>query len=414
MITFVTGIPGSGKGIVAMRYIREDLLASERTVVTNLPIRVPEFNEYLQKHGFTGDINERLRILNADEVFEFFRYRPQGVVLERGPDSERKLSGEKRAKMEKPEFVARMHQIFERCATERLVRVNYHIDEAHNFFDAREWADTGRELGWYASQHRHLEDNVVFYSQNPEQVEGRLRMLAAARWEVRNFYQETFGPFKRRGRFQVKGYYRCPKTLSGEPFKTETFPLDKDLASCYRTTGAITPTGEGKPEEQRKIRGLPWWSLYGMGLAAVLVICVGVWFAPRLISAGLARMMGAGQKAAQEAVATHVPGPVASHQDKPAAGLGNPFARPPAEPQVSASPRVWVSSYSVFGSGRNTQVVVRFSSGLVVTGSDPDLQEIETHRVRYAGVWYPIILEQARPSDQDGATRLREMTRGDA
>jgi len=285
MIQFLTGIPGSGKGVVCMRYIRDDILNSYRSVITDLPVDLPKFQTYLQdKFGWDGDLNNRLLVLKADEAVEFYRYR-LGYTM---PRVENAVELSKR---DKSAFLIACKEAFN--IQDDFKGVQYYIDEAHLKFDSREWQTTGPILSFYASQHRHMEDNVLFMSQNPEQVEGRLRMLAQARWEVRNFYVEKLGPFRRRGCFKVAGHYRCPKTLSGTPFETYSFQLDKNLADCYKTTGAISPQGEGKPESPPKKTGMPWWMLYAAFAAAIAVVGLAVMNAPAMMSWVVRNTVGA-------------------------------------------------------------------------------------------------------------------------
>lgn len=166
-IHFVTGKPGGGKSMFGTHLLVRDLVQTKRTVVTNIPLNIGNLNRYIQMKfpDADVDIHERVIMLEHADVFEFYRIRSGGLILPASPD---KVREERAPKMKKEEFVNVMQEHFLKLTLkdEYKVPCSYHIDEAHTYFDAREWADTGRGLTYYCSQHRHLHDEICFYPQN--------------------------------------------------------------------------------------------------------------------------------------------------------------------------------------------------------------------------------------------------------
>ena len=366
-----------------MRSIVRQLVKTPRFVVTNLPVNVGKLNEYLQKEypeEWQSDIHDRLRLLRDEEVFFFYRVRRGGLIL--SADSDWKIRvGEldKREKKDRPQFIEEMKEIFrelESAEPDQRGGVDYFIDEAHNFFDAREWQDVGRPLTYYTTQHRHLDDNVVFASQNPEQVEGRLRMLCAERAECRNFYQERFGMFKRKGRFRVSFYHRCPKNLdTAVPFQKLEFSLNVAEASCYATTGALG-VGSGEAESQRPVGGLPWWGMPA-ALGGVALAVVGlIWFLPSLIGGVMGHVVGGVSDGMGKAVGNGAEvAAVAVSKTEPV----NETEKPPGLPPVGyyRSLQMW---------GRSVRVTLE--DGRILTERDLELEMVTHDFVQISGVRY--------------------------
>lgn len=303
MITFVTGKPGDGKSMYAMRLIARSIMESERFIVTNVPVKVPELRAYLCAKGWSGDLNERLLLLRHEEVFEFYRFRSGSYVLPPSPDwvAAKEDGGRK---LKRPEFIAAMQAQLDLMRThpEALTPCEYHIDEAHDYFSAREWADTGRGLLWYASKHRHLHDEVVFYTQVMANVEKQLRGLAGETVRVRNQLRMSWGPFRKAPIFRVYHYYGAPeKTDSVTPYNQSVMNLDVNgLAKTYNSAGALNV--HRSPEQITNRAPLPYWVL-PLAIVAFVVLCgvalavgpvaVGKW-AGRAVSSAPAGVLGKG------------------------------------------------------------------------------------------------------------------------
>lgn len=284
MIEFITGMPGDGKSLLGTKLMIDDVVEGRVFVVTNVPIKLPELRAYVvAKRGSDRevvDLDSSVKVLKKDEVFEFYRFRSGGLVLPESPDRRPGLGGRNNSsdRMDRDQFIAKMDAAFELVLqrVEYQRPVHYYIDEAHNFFSSRDWATNGRSTLYYASQHRHLHDNVWLMTQVMENVEKQLRSLVSETHRTRNFLRRSVGPFKMRPRFVVKSYYGVPSGRE-QPFRVQSFALDaKGVAACYETTGAL---GVHREAERVRNKGfLPWWSLPvgGLGIVATFAVCVAV------------------------------------------------------------------------------------------------------------------------------------------
>lgn len=286
MITFLTGKPGDGKSMYGTLLILNCLVEGEAFVVTNIPLKAPDVCAYVAKirrqknddRSFSFD--DSVRVLKDEEVYEFYRRRSGGLVLNASPDFE----CEPRDRMDRPAFVAAMKVEFMRIKQnpDWMLPVWYFIDEAHNYFSAREWASAGRGMLYYSSQHRHLHDQIFFITQVVDNVEKQLRGLASELHRIRNHMRRSMGPFKLRPCFKVHKFYGVPSDQApGSPYDVNTLYLDPSgVAGCYHTVGALGV--QSKPEKVTNAGRLPWWSIWLVGCAGVAVIALGFIVVPAM------------------------------------------------------------------------------------------------------------------------------------
>lgn len=295
MISFVTGKPGDGKSLYATALILDDLVEGAVFVATNVPLVPSVVGAWVvTQRKSRGDerpfnFDDSCRVLSDAEVYEFYRRRSGGLILAESPDFAAKEDGTKR--LERPDFVAAMKREFLRIADQPTFGqpVHYYIDEAHNFFSAREWSQTGRGLLYYASQHRHLHDNVWFITQVMDNVEKQLRGLASETHRVRNQLRRSIGPIRLRPVFKVHSFYGTPaEGAQVSPYSVTERRLDPaGVAACYRTVGALGV--QTKPEAIKNKGVLPWWTVWvlgAVGVAALFAVFLGL---PALGSAAARR-----------------------------------------------------------------------------------------------------------------------------
>jgi len=267
MIRIFYGTPGAGKSYDSLRDLVDELLYGTRLIVTNLSIDTGRLNAHLSAAhpGIDyGDINHRLRIITEEETRHFYSYRSVAGAPLRVPDREKSLSG--------------VHVDYTDAQA-----VAYYIDEAHIAFDAREWATTGPELTYYASQHRKLNDECIFITQHPDMLESRLRKLAQEFWSHNNNGIERFWTyFTKPSYFSVEVHRKPPSGPNApEPMATYRFRLDKKLADCYDTSAGIGIKGRKMPEKKRKPGLSLFWLLVPLALLAYFLFK-----APDLATAG--------------------------------------------------------------------------------------------------------------------------------
>ena len=69
-IHIINGKPGGGKSLFGMHLLVKELVETNRNIITNLAVRLPELNEYVQKTHPKEDFHvpQRLRILTDEET----------------------------------------------------------------------------------------------------------------------------------------------------------------------------------------------------------------------------------------------------------------------------------------------------------------------------------------------------------
>jgi len=265
-IHFISGKPRVGKSMYAVKLIVDELVYGSRPVYTNVPLDIGRLNEYLQQKfpHKSIDVVERVVLLTDEQTLEFFTYRPGGIRIAR-------LSKDRWSAGDLPSY--------------REVKdsgVFYAIDEIHNFFNARQWAETGRDVLFYLSQHGHLGDTVIAVTQHIGNVDKQFRSVSQDYTYLRNLSKEKMGLFKMPGIFLRKTYIQ-PATDLSEPMETGTFKLDvSGLASCYSTVGGVGIHSRGEADKGESRRGLPWW-VFVVGVP--LLIWALLHFVPQVLGA---------------------------------------------------------------------------------------------------------------------------------
>jgi len=259
LIYIFYGPPGAGKSYGALEAkLTDELLFGNRLCVTNLPVDIGKLNAWLQTEqpDWKDDINQRLRLITEQDTAQFYCFRTAGLPQLPCPGREESLSGKH---VQYPED----HN-----------GVLYIIDEAHIKFDAREWKDAGPELTFYASQHRHLNDEVVFITQHPDMLNNRLRMLAQQFWSFSNHgLEKIFSYFRKPNFFTCEVHRKMPTGNGGPPpEETRRYRLNKKLADCYDTSAGIGITGRKRPEK-KPLKGINiLWILVPIAIGAYLIL----------------------------------------------------------------------------------------------------------------------------------------------
>jgi len=309
-------------------------------------------------------LDDRVKVIPDGEVYEFYRHRSGGLVLPWSPDRAAGDDGTKR--IERPAFVAKMKENFAMITADAAYQrpVHYYIDEAHNFFDSREWSKNGRATMYYASQHRHLHDNIRLITQVMENVENRLRTLVSETAQCRNQLRRRLGPVRMRPIFRIHSYYGVP-TGGVKPYSSDVLHLDvTGVASCYQTVGAL---GVHKAPEQKKNKGwLPWWVLPIGGVVAVLLVGLALVGLP-LLGGKMGSMFTSGAMLPGD-VKKALPGPARSPSEvKSEFEAANPRAAVPA-----VASRLFVRGIVRQGAS----VIVTLTDGSVYDERDGELEKI--------------------------------------
>lgn len=361
MIRMICGKIGGGKTYFALREIVEELVYGSRVVVTNVALKLPELNEYLQCEypDKTIDLDDRVRIITREQTKFFWLCREHGVDI--------------------PYIGKELEQRGETQNFEGYVKrpVFYVIDEVHVSFDARNWMGNGLSLTFYNSQHRKFNDEIIFITQFLELVDKRVKGFAQEFLYVRNNSVERILYFRGPSYFTVKTYLEPKTGVTDHPMETHRFQLKPALAACYDTSAGVGISGRNKPEEKKK-KGLPFWAMLLVGAALVYAV---TWI-PKVISGGLGHVFKAATPVL-EATKMEAPIQLEGAKAPPAINLGE---------QAYFEEEVFVRGYIV----RNGRVNVYMSDGTTYTERDPVLEELQRNAVRIRGKLYPL-RTQERP-----------------
>jgi len=266
-IHFLSGKPRAGKTLYGFKLLVDELLYGSRVVITNLPIRAGELNSYLQRKYPDKNINllERLIQLSDDETGVFWTVRPHCKI--------NVLSEAEWRAGQRPDYSAAKDG-----------GVFYVIDEVHNFFNARKWMETGRDVLFYLSQHGKLGDTVICITQHVGNVDKQFRSVTQDYTYLRNYGKEKMGVFKLPGVF-VRKTYPQPATGQTAAMETGTFRLDvTGLAACYDTAQGVGIHGQRADKGEKK-RGVSWlWAVILVPLALIAFYRVGPHVIARFIS----------------------------------------------------------------------------------------------------------------------------------
>lgn len=292
MIRCFTGLPRAGKSYGALLDQKTEMIHGKRSVWHNMEIDHGELAVYCKERGYEPDFAQRMHKIPHDSVRTFWQYA--------------KEQGHPNGRL----FV---------------------IDEAHIFFDARAWAEVGKEMSVYLTQHGHMNDEILFITQHPEMLDKRIRLLIAQTTTYRNLRTERWLQWFKPPAWMVwSEYYGIPKH-GQKPDAIGRRKLDPALAKCYKTSVGHGGLGaSGKPEEDRPAKRLKWYWLAVPAVGLLLAIT----YAPELlikmfVGGGIKALMGATEKPAAKAPAV-TQSPVAQPAPAPVKPVAATEERQPA------------------------------------------------------------------------------------
>lgn len=391
-INIVVGPPGAGKGLWLIQVVRDILLDTEQTIVTNFAVKLPDLNAWLQKNhpDRAIDLHDRIRFLDLDEIKRFY--------LIRGPG--REIPG-----VTKEQERQNVFPDYDPC--KQWPSVCYILDEADIHFGAREYAEHGRSVNFYNKQHRKLGDTVYYCCQSAEQLDKQIRLLAQQTIVLKNLGKQKKGIFALPAVFCWSAYYQVPKQ-NDRPMASGVFrlKLDHGLQDCFETAAGVGLAGM-KADRGEKQKGLSLlWVIPALILAGFLMIKAPVVLA-RVLS-------GATMGAAKVAAESYKPGHVVTNQTEETPGLfaasgpapTNRLA-PPATDLASgkatlrqqgldaSKPEVYLTGISTM----NGKATVFLSNGDVYTSEDRELQFVSKRKAIIAGKTY--VFAPAAPSAKE-------------
>ncbi len=263
MISFITGKPGGGKGLLSMQQIVDELVKGKRHVICNTPVRLVPWifgdgramiglKAYLFKtFGKDFDCDKRVHVLDDDDISSFFLWRVLDGGLKKA-DAEIKTSKDGDDRI----------MSFDTNLASQSGGVLYVIDEAWKFYGSRNWQKTGEAMLFYSSQHRHFGDDVLIVTQHTKQIDPAIQRVAQDFWVVTNHSKLSIGIFRQPDIFSVAIYDQAPTGASLTPMSRKIFRLDKQgLAQTYDTSAGVGLTGRMAADVGARRKGLPWWGI---------------------------------------------------------------------------------------------------------------------------------------------------------
>lgn len=334
-IEFISGKPGGGKTLMAVEFIVGEVIGTERTVVTNVPLDLGALNEYLQSRVTDRVINlaDRIQILDDEGMKEFFRHRGRERTLGRVESEKDKDGKRKFLRANYADAGADWRPCF------------YVLDELHLFFNARAWMKTGEAALHYLSQHRKMGDDVLCVTQYTKNVDAQFRALAQEFHQVRNLSKEKWGIFAGPPRFKVISGQMDFSVTTQQEVNVSFFRFNPDLGKLYDTAAGVGLVGAMAADKGKKAKGIPiWWVLPPLIVGGIAVCTLPLWLPKLLVPKAEDIGKLAGNTVAPTATPTYAPAP-ASY---PMGGYA-PSAQPPAWGAPAAGPEVSGFVYSERG-----------------------------------------------------------------
>jgi hypothetical protein len=238
----LTGKPGAGKSYFATRLIIAEIKEGKnRPIVTNVPINKKKLREYVGKDFYYYPLE------TYTDNKAFFSNRGY-YKLENIPDSE--------------------NVDFEPLLKENDEGVLFIIDEAHLYFNARNWKHMPQATISYITTIRHVGDSLVWMCQKFSDIDSQIRGKTQAFHLLRNLQKEKLGIFKRGSGFKCYQYVQERDiqnhgSQTSQPSWQASYPFDLKIAECYSTS-----LFNKNHDSKYKIKGIP--------LNYVMYLAIGV------------------------------------------------------------------------------------------------------------------------------------------
>jgi hypothetical protein len=421
-ISFITGKPGAGKGVMSMKQIVDELVNGKRHIICNTPIRIvpwifgngsPQMGlkAYLQKtyDGKDFDCDKRVHILTDEQAEEFYLWRYNGTEMQRAAcDVKVSKEGEERIMQ------------FDTHLASQTGSVLYVLDEAWKFFGSRNWQKTGEGMLFYSAQHRHFGDDVLIVTQHTKQIDPAIQRVAQDFWVVKNHSKLSIGLFRQPDLFSVAIYDQAPTGSTQTPMTRKVFRIDtKGICQTYDTSAGVGLSGRFAADVGGRKKGFAW---YWLALGCVIVIAI-LCYIPHLMGLAASKALKMGQpKFSLPHVPANVVQGVTSHtpasehyqtakspeyqryeamaeRSKDRTGTERSLIRPQGD-YVGDTNTVFCTGYTIlFGDVR-----CYFSDGSTAFSDSGEVVQITPHFVTCWGRKFRVILGHATTSQASTAT----------
>lgn len=278
MLHFVVGKPRSGKSYYASAnqkggaaLVRELMNPDGRYIVTNLPLVMHELEAFMTKRGRVIDGSSRITLLEHSQVKQFWRYRGGGYVRDvpNDPTEQTELQ------------LLQNDEIFQITGDAMHKRgVLYLLDEIHVYYPARNCMakapkGTGEWVFQYATQHGHFTDTIMMITQALSYVDKQFREMTQDYTFLENERLRKVSGFRKGAGFVARTFIYPPVLGTEQPDFVEEMPLDTEgYGAIYDTSGGAGISGGGAADKGAKAKGLPLKSIWFMGAAALVLVCL--------------------------------------------------------------------------------------------------------------------------------------------
>jgi hypothetical protein len=211
----LTGKPGAGKSYFATRLIIAEITKGKnRPIVSNVPINKKKLREYVKKDFYYYD----LETYTDNKAFFTNRGYYHIDVDDLGGNVD-----------------------FKPLLQENDEGVLFIIDEAHLYFNARNWKHMPQATISYITTIRHVGDSLIWMCQRFSDIDSQIRGKTQAFHLLRNLQKEKLGIFKRGTGFRCYQYLEeCHISSHGSqtarPAQDFKYPFDIKIAECYSTS----------------------------------------------------------------------------------------------------------------------------------------------------------------------------------
>lgn len=211
----LTGKPGAGKSYFATRLIIAEITKGKnRPIVSNVPINKKKLRDYVGKD---------------------FYYYP----LETYTDNKAFFSNRGYYHIEVDDLGANVD--FKPLLKEDDEGVLFIIDEAHLYFNARNWKMMPQATISYITTIRHVGDSLIWMCQKFSDIDSQIRGKTQAFHLLRNLEKEKLGMFKRGTGFRCYQYLEeahisAHGTQTARSAQDFTYPFEIKVAECYNTS----------------------------------------------------------------------------------------------------------------------------------------------------------------------------------
>lgn len=322
---FIVGKKGGGKSMLATKLAAGILRDTNRHLITNLPLRIPELTEYIYgppPEPQIGQITKprptldgRITFLTEKKHLKRFwlclgngfwipDLRKEDYALGReldfrlayrwrtttGPVRHRKLItdlyDDEIAKWTTPPPDQPQSEL-EIAEISDLPPVQFIIDEIQLIFPARGFMQTSQGAIFWLSQQRKLGADLICITQSASLVDKEFRDLADDWLYITNW-----------GRKQ-KSWFRLPKVMTWckydqqpgpgiSPMVSGTFRMDiEGIGQCYETAAGVGIEGSMDADKNERTPGIHWsWAFLAVAILLLLVFQI-----PNLITKGIQHLV---------------------------------------------------------------------------------------------------------------------------